>query len=125
MPQEVGAAATLGWRLHTGLSVTSARTNGGVRVALECAPEQDGQQSISVTGELAVICAPGKPAYDIPYQLGADLELRPEHGGYLLRTVDGSRGEAVLEGGLRLDVAGEAAGASPDRPDADLPQDVS
>ena len=53
---------------------------------------------------LAIICGRGKPAYDILYQLGADLALQPELGGFVLQP-----------NGPQLIAVGEATGKLPGR----------
>ena len=59
---------------------------------------------LAMEADLAVICNRGKPAYDVPYQLGAELSLQPGRGGF------------ILPGDSRLVAAGEAAGDLPGRP---------
>jgi hypothetical protein len=55
----------------------------------------------------------GKPAYDIPFQLGARLDLAPERGGFIPRETSAAGNGTPPPGGVRLNVAGEAAGLSP------------
>jgi len=100
-PTWLPAAGRLGWTLHTGCRPARAVARRDTVAALELTA---GAATVSVPCDLAVICAPGVPAYDVPYQLGADLVLDPERGGYVPRD-PGARAPLV--------VAGEAAGRSP------------
>ncbi len=108
-PEELKAAGALGWTVHAGLRVEEA-TAGGADIELRLGPP-GGDARTRVRCELAVICARGKPAYDIPYQLGARLILDESRGGYVPREAD--RVESRLPGGLLLTVTGEAAGLPP------------
>jgi sarcosine oxidase subunit alpha len=108
---EIGAAVELGWQIHTGLRLASARGRRDALV-LGFAGREDGGRLVELGCDLAVIAGRGKPAYDLIYQLGADLVLDPDRGGY----VAPGRGDLAavpLPGGLELCVAGEAAGADP------------
>ena len=68
---------------------------------------------LRLEADLAVVCNPGKPVYDIPYQLGTELTLQPELGGYLPAGSSGEPLQVTLPGGAIMDVRGEAAGAPP------------
>ncbi len=108
----VEAGAGLGWTLHTGLEITGTRAADGVLAGIELAAGGGGART-EIPCELAVVAGRGKPAYDVPYQLGADQVLDPARGGYVPRAVSGGRAEGETAGGLRLVVAGEAAGETP------------
>ena len=108
--EEVGAAMDNGWPIHSGLRLASVRRRGDRDLAVYCLSAQAGQPPLELPCDLAVVCGRGKPAYDIPYQLGADLVLDPERGGYVPRGVEEERYRGRLAGGLELRVAGEAAG---------------
>ncbi|MHB8079538.1 MAG: (2Fe-2S)-binding protein [Candidatus Krumholzibacteriia bacterium] len=112
--EEISAAVTLGWKVHTGLRVSAARGGGGALESVRLDAPDGGESDVTIDCELAVVCERGKPAYDIPYQLGADLVLSTARGGYILRGTEGDTAEAVLPGGLRLTVAGEATGGRPE-----------
>jgi thioredoxin reductase len=75
----VAAAHALGWTLHTGLAPARATSRDGALATLEL----NGESGVTrLPADLAVICTRAKPAYDVPYQLGADLLLDPERGGF-------------------------------------------
>ena len=59
--------------------------------------------------DLVVLCGRGKPTYDIPYQLGAQLTLDPAAGGFV------APADSTLPGAVPLAVAGEAAGLAADQ----------
>ncbi len=63
--------------------------------------------------DLAVVCRRGKPVYDIPYQLGAELTHFPELGGYLPAGTRRGTFSGTTADGLELELRGEAAGATP------------
>jgi hypothetical protein len=88
----LAGAHRLGWTLHTGVTVAGTRARGGALADLPA--------------DLAVVCGRGKPAYDVPYQLGVDLVLDPGRGGFVPR--DGGDGADPVR------VAGEAAGRVPE-----------
>ncbi len=107
------SAARLGWRLHTGMEISEARERGGsVSTLILSSRNGDGARA-EVACDMAVIAGRGKPAYDIAYQLGAELVLDPARGGYVPRGEDGDRFAIDLPAGSPLIVAGEAAGALP------------
>ncbi len=112
-PDEVNAAIELGWRLHTGLRLSAAQGYDSAQVTLRFDAPDGSESQVLLESELAVIAERGKPAYDIPYQLGADLALSTVRGGYLPRGLAGDRWEERLPAGLVLAVSGEAAGARP------------
>jgi sarcosine oxidase subunit alpha len=108
--EEVTTAVALGWKVHTGLRVSAAFGGGGALESVRLDAPDGGESHVTIDCELAVVCERGKPAYDIPYQLGADLILSTARGGYILRGTEDETAEALLPGGLRLTVAGEATG---------------
>ncbi len=111
-PQEVAAAMSQGWQIHIGLRLASVRLQGDDTV-LYFIPPDEGHSPVELDCDFAIVCHRAKPAYDVLYQLGADLVLEPERGGYLPDGVREGRYRSVLPGGLQLEVAGEAAGLPP------------
>jgi sarcosine oxidase subunit alpha len=111
--EEVGAAMSLGWQMHIGLQLASARRQGDDRLILYFIPPDEGHTPVELDCHLAVVVNRAKPAYDVIYQLGADLVLDPTQGGYLPRGVQDGSFRGTLPGGLQLEVAGEAAGLKP------------
>jgi sarcosine oxidase subunit alpha len=111
--EEVGAAMALGWQMHIGLQLASARRQGDERLILYFIPPDESHTPVELDCQLAVVANRAKPAYDVIYQLGADLVLDPDRGGYLPRGVQEGRYHTTLPGGLQLEVAGEAAGLAP------------
>lgn len=117
---EVAAAVDLKWSLNTGLKLKEVKELGGHKLQATFEP-RNGQSGLSgsrlqLEADLAVICKPGKPAYDIPYQLGADLALVPERGGYVPRGCDATTEKTfamTLPGGAEVICAGETLGLSP------------
>ena len=107
------AATGLGWSLHTGLQIIEARSSGECLSALVLDAGNGGGARIEVPCGMAVVAGRGKPAYDIPYQMGADLVLDPERGGYVPRGAGDSAWRTDLGHGLTLTVAGESAGVLP------------
>jgi len=107
---EVSAAVDLRWQLNTGLKLDGvrARKSGLLEATLiprRSAPGPVGSQ-MKMQADLMVICEKAKPTYDIPYQLGANLTLEPDLGGFVP--------DADATGdGIRLRTCGEAAGHLP------------
>ncbi len=114
---EVSAAMDLRWSLHTGLQLASMRSKGENSVETTFIPQENTpgpvNSHLSLTSDLVVLCNRGKPVYDIPYQLGCDLTMQPERGGYLPRNISTAAHEETLPGGAHLAVIGEAAGNLP------------
>jgi len=114
---EVSVAMDLRWQLHTGLQLASMRPKGETSVEATFIPQENTpgpvNSHLSLTSDLVVLCNRGKPVYDIPYQLGCDLALSNERGGYLPREIEGSEFKGILPGGAELEVLGEAAGVLP------------
>jgi len=114
---EVSAAVDLKWQLNTGLALASMRDRGQQGIEATYVPGRAGPGSLhahlNLEADLAVVCGRGKPAYDIPYQLGADLSLQPELGGYLPRGASTGDPAGVLPGNVSVLTVGEAAGLLP------------
>jgi thioredoxin reductase len=114
---EVSAAMDLKWSLHTGLRLASMRTKGENAVEATFIPQENTpgpvNSHLSLTADLVVLCNRGKPVYDIPYQLGCDLTLQPDNGGYLPRDLDSTGYQGTLPDGADFEVFGEAAGTLP------------
>lgn len=123
---EVAAAVDLKWPLTTGLRLEEIRGRGDGGVSATLVPGRTApgpsHSRLRLDADLAVICGRGKPVYDIPYQVGADLELNPDLGGYVPRGSTGDRWNGVLPGGRPLTVVGEAAGTLPGRSPAPTPE---
>ena len=119
---EISAAVDLKWPLNTGLKLNeiSERGEGRLKASfVSASPENEttGPQ-LAMEADLAVICSRGKPAYDIPYQLGANLKLQPDLGGFTLPLPEGADSDAaasLLAGGSSLTAVGEARGDLPGR----------
>lgn len=107
------AAVGMGWRLHTGMKIVEARADGDALGRLVMGGENGRGARTEVPCEIAVAAGRAKPAYDVPYQLGADMVLDAGRGGYVPRGGAGGRWRAELDRGPSLTVAGEAAGADP------------
>ena len=122
-PAEISAAAALRWPLHTGreLAEVNGLRDGRLKATFTRDRSADGgpDSRLEMDADLAVVCRRGKPAYDVPYQLGADLRLQPERGGFVLPADGDSEPgctRCTLPGGAILAAAGEAAGHPPGRP---------
>lgn len=107
----LATAHRLGWPLLTGVRPLAALGRAGSLAALRWDAGQGGTRDETAC-ELAVICGRGKPVYDGAYQLGADLVLDPLRGGYVPRGAAAGRWDGRTPAGLRLSIAGEAAGAT-------------
>ena len=107
-PVEITAAMDRNWPLHTGLKLHDISGRGKEHLRASFTPDPAGGNlagsHLAIDADLAVICNRGKPAYDVPYQLGSELSLQPDLGGF------------ILSGDSRLVVAGEAAGGLPGLP---------
>ena len=116
---EVSAAVDLKWQLTTGLRLASIRPRGEGQLAATLIPRQSApgplHSHLELEADLAVICLPGKPTFDIPFQVGIDMSLQKERGGFVpIGTgVDGYSGR--LAGGASVAVVGQAAGVHFDR----------
>ncbi len=112
---EVSAAVDLNWQLTTGLRLARVEPRGehllrATFVPRSSTPGPAGSR-LELEADIVVVCQRGKPVYDIPYQLGADLTLDPARGGFL---AEGAHpGPARLPGGALLRTVGEAAGLPP------------
>jgi len=119
---EVAAAVDRRWPLNTGLKLKEIKEAGGRRIQATFVPRSSAPgpmgSHMHLEADLAVICEPGKPAYDIPYQLGADLALVPTRGGYVprgCRDTEANLFAQTLPGGANVTFAGETLGLSPTR----------
>jgi hypothetical protein len=117
LSRSISAAIQRKWQLNTGMKLDriTGKANEGLQARFTPDRSHRGS-SLVMDADLAVICNRGKPAYDIPYQLGADLALEPEFGGFLVNPYSQSESGlriASLPSGARLVVAGEAAGLEP------------
>ncbi|MCK9996119.1 MAG: (2Fe-2S)-binding protein [Candidatus Krumholzibacteria bacterium] len=103
-PSEIPAAVDRKWPLNTGLILDNISGMGEQKLRASFSP--DGSQSIrhdsqmTMDADLAVICNRAKPAYDVPFQLGGDVTLQPDLGGFALS--DDSSLVAVGEAGGNL-----------------------
>ncbi len=117
---EVSAAVDLGWQLTTGLQLSEIRGQGQESVEATFVPRAStpgpSHSHLRLKADFAVMCGRGKPAYDIPYQLGAELTAQPELGGYAPRGAKDGVFKGRLPGGHGVEVLGEAAGALPGNP---------
>ena len=111
-PALLATANRLGWSLHTGQTIAAAHAKNDRLASVSLASTDGG--TTEVPCDLAVIATRAKPAYDLAYQLGVDMVLDPEHGGYVPRGADRGRLETTTPAGVGLIVAGEAAGLSPE-----------
>jgi len=93
------------WPLSTGLKLQGISTKGNQQLQASFTPDGSGESRpdsrLTMEVDLAVICNRAKPAYDVPYQLGADISLQPDLGGF------------ALSGASHLTAVGEAAGELP------------
>ncbi len=116
---EIAAAVESKWPLHTGLALGRIEPSGNQRLLASFNPRgctASGRGShLDMETDLVVICRRGKPIYDIPHQLGRELALYPDLGGFLPTGAGRMPLRGVLPGGLVLDVRGEAAGLLPGR----------
>lgn len=115
---EVSAAVDLGWQLTTGLQLETVHPRSESELEAVFVPGRatpgPADAHLNLRADFAVMCGRGKPAYDIPYQLGADLAVQPARGGYAPAGITGDRHTAPLPGGHTIAYAGEAAGNTPD-----------
>jgi len=104
-PDEIPAAVDRNWPLNTGLELQRISGYGKQRLQASFTPDASGGHRtgsrLTMQADLAVICNRAKPAYDVPYQLGTDLSLQPDLGGF------------VLSDSPSLVAVGEAAGGLP------------
>lgn len=109
---ELAAAVAHRWPLHTGLVLDRIGPAGGegLRAEFVPGPGPGGGGRLALDADLAVICRRAKPVYDIPYQLGVDLELVPDRGGFLPRGCTDSGWSTRIPEGPEVAFVGEAAG---------------
>lgn len=124
---EISAAVELKWSVHTGLALASVATVAGGSRLLAAFTAQNPAggpltSPLKVQADLAVICNRGKPAYDIPYQVGCGLLLQPELGGFVPAGAAGGSYQGTLPSGAAITVLGEAAGGLPGLPTSPGPE---
>ncbi len=107
-PSAIPAAVDCQWPLSTGLKLQGISAKGDQQLQASFTPDGSGESrpgsQLTMEVDLAVICNRAKPAYDVPYQLGADVSLQPELGGF------------ALSNESHLTAVGEAAGELPGGP---------
>ncbi len=113
LPAEIAGAVEMKWRLNTGLALGGLARRGPDQVQATFTPGGQGaaqaETHMRMDVDLVVLCGRGKPTYDIPFQLGAQLTLDPAAGGFV------APGASILPGAVPLAVAGEAAGLVADQ----------
>ena len=111
---EVASAVQRKWPLHTGLVLGHIKPTGETSLAVSFTPRGAHDHAplshLDMETDLVVICNRGKPAYDIPHQLGRSLALDPDRGGFLPTGAGAGSLRGVLPDGMLLDVRGEAGG---------------
>ena len=116
---EVSAAVDLGWQLTTGLQLASIRPHGDGMLTATLVPRQSApgplHSHLQHEADLAVICGPGKPTFDIPFQVGVDMSLQQDRGGFVPVGIEGATYSGHLPGGAAVTVVGEATGGAPGR----------
>jgi thioredoxin reductase len=119
-PAEISVALDRNWQLTTGLKLDRITAKGEAHLRASFIPlaavNSPMKSHLVMDADLAVVCCRGKPAYDIPYQLGVDMSLQPDRGGFLPNQPSqplGDREECALPAGHLMVVAGEAAGSLP------------
>ena len=115
---EIAAAVTRKWPLHTGLVLSSLKPapSGAVAAVFVPAGASDRPGShLDMEADLVVVCIPGKPAHDIPMQLGCPTVLTGPDGELLPEGAAGGQRRLTLDGGAVLEFRGEAAGVVPGR----------
>ncbi len=126
---EVSAAVDLGWQLTTGLQLSEIQEQGQNSVAATFVPRAStpgpAHSTLRLHADFAVICQRGKPAYDIPYQLGADLTPQANLGGYAPRNTQNNAFKGLIADQYEFQVLGEAAGALPGYPASNHDKKVS
>ncbi len=114
---EVAAAVEHKWPLHTGLALDQIKQTSETRLIATFVPRQTQTRTrsshLDLEADLALICKRGKPVYDIPHQLGRELALYPELGGFLPTGAGDTALRGILPGGLALEILGEASGQLP------------
>ncbi len=111
---EISAAVDAKWQLTTGLQLAGFRTQGENQLTATLVPRQSSpgplHSHLQLTGDLAVICRPGKPSFDIPFQLGVDMSVQQDRGGFApIGIQDGSFSTRLPDGTL-ISMVGEAVG---------------
>ncbi len=107
-PSEIPAAVDRNWPLNTGLKLHGISGKGDQRLSASFTPDGSGsirhESQLTMDADLAVICNRAKPAYDVPFQLGGNVLLQPDLGGF------------ALSGDSPLVAVGEAGGELPGGP---------
>ena len=107
-PSAIPAAVVSHWPLSTGLKLQGITEKNEQQLRATFTPDGSGgsrpDSQLTMDADLAVICNRAKPAYDVPYQLGGDVSLLPELGGF------------TLSNDSHLTAVGEAAGDLPGGP---------
>ncbi|MCP4572281.1 MAG: hypothetical protein GY838_07995 [bacterium] len=114
---DLATAVARRWPLHTGLVLDRAHTaadGSGLRAEFVPGPGPGGGGRLTLDADLVVVCRRAKPIYDIPYQLGVDLHLAPEQGGFVPRGCTGSGWSTTVPNGPEVTFVGEAAGETPE-----------
>lgn len=120
---EVSAAVDAGWQLTTGMQLASLRATNGSRVSATLVPRESTPgplgSHLELEADWVVVCQPGKPSFDVAYQVGVDYELAPAAGGFVPsgRTAAGFAG--TLPDGAPVAIVGEAAGLTDQIPTPD------
>ena len=113
MPAEIAGAVQMKWQLNSGLALSGLARRGQDQVQATFTPGghsgPPAETHMRMDADLVVLCGRGKPTYDIPYQLGAQLTLDPAAGGFVAPPA------STLPGAVPLSVAGEAAGLAADQ----------
>lgn len=113
---EISAAIDAKWQLTTGFKLASIRPHGegqlaATLVSRESSPSGPLHSHLQLEADLAIICGQGKPTFDIPFQLGIDMSLQQDRGGFI---PTGAGESSVFSGrlpdGATVAVVGEAIG---------------
>jgi 2Fe-2S iron-sulfur cluster protein len=114
---EVSAAVDAKWQLTTGLQLASVRSVSNGQLSATLVPRESSpgplHTHVQMDADLAVICGQGKPTFDIPYQVGVDMTLQTELGGFVPSGAGAQGYSAPLPGGATVSVVGEALGNLP------------
>ncbi len=117
---EVAAAVDLKWSLNTGLRLEEIKSTGEQMVHATFIPKRSAPGPMGghmhLDADLVVVCETGKPAYDIPSQLGAELIMTPSRGGFVPRGCDATPDNSFttpVPGGTIITCTGETLGLLP------------
>jgi hypothetical protein len=112
-PAEVASAMDMGWQLQIGMQLVQADQKGNhLLLSFQSAASAPHPTTpdLRLWADLAVIARRGKPTYDIPYQLGADLVLDPARGGYVPRPLPPPSAIPHPPNAQAISITGEARG---------------